>query len=52
VIFRAPIILGEGALGAFSGIASQEVQHAPRLTLIETRALGDDVMSVYSVRKG
>ena len=52
VIFRAPIILGEGALGAFSGIASQEVQHAPRLTLIVTRALGDDVMSVYSVRKG
>lgn len=50
VIFRAPIILGEGALGAFSGIASQEVEHAPRFTLIETRALGDDVMSVYAVR--
>src|ERR671928_48986 len=40
VIFRAPIILGEGALGGFSGIASQEVQHAPRFTLLETRALG------------
>jgi diaminohydroxyphosphoribosylaminopyrimidine deaminase/5-amino-6-(5-phosphoribosylamino)uracil reductase len=51
VIFRAPIILGEGALGAFSGIASQEVEHAPRFTLIESRALGDDVMSVYAVRK-
>jgi diaminohydroxyphosphoribosylaminopyrimidine deaminase/5-amino-6-(5-phosphoribosylamino)uracil reductase len=50
-IFRAPIILGEGALGAFSGIASQEVEHAPRFTLLETRALGDDVMSTYAVRK-
>jgi diaminohydroxyphosphoribosylaminopyrimidine deaminase/5-amino-6-(5-phosphoribosylamino)uracil reductase len=51
VIFRAPIILGEGALGAFSGIASQEVEHAPRFTLIESRSLGDDVMSVYAVRR-
>jgi diaminohydroxyphosphoribosylaminopyrimidine deaminase/5-amino-6-(5-phosphoribosylamino)uracil reductase len=50
-IFRAPVILGEGALGAFSGIASQEVEHAPRFTLLETRALGDDVMSTYAVRK-
>lgn len=51
VIFRAPIILGEGALGAFSGIAAQEVEHAPRFTLIESRPVGDDVMSVYAVRK-
>jgi diaminohydroxyphosphoribosylaminopyrimidine deaminase/5-amino-6-(5-phosphoribosylamino)uracil reductase len=50
-IFRAPIILGEGALGAFSGIASQEIEHAPRFTLIDTRALGDDVLSVYAVRR-
>lgn len=51
VIFRAPIILGEGALGAFSGIASQELEHAPRFNLIETRALGDDVMTVYAIGK-
>lgn len=50
VIFRAPIILGGGSLGAFSGIASQEVQRAPRFTLIRTQALGDDVMSVYGTR--
>jgi diaminohydroxyphosphoribosylaminopyrimidine deaminase / 5-amino-6-(5-phosphoribosylamino)uracil reductase len=50
-IFRAPIILGAGALGAFSGIASQEIELAPRFRLLETRALGDDVMSVYAVRK-
>lgn len=51
VIFRAPIILGEGALGAFSGIASQEVEHAPRFSLLETRQLGNDVMSVYTMAR-
>ncbi|HEX6574008.1 MAG TPA: bifunctional diaminohydroxyphosphoribosylaminopyrimidine deaminase/5-amino-6-(5-phosphoribosylamino)uracil reductase RibD [Gemmatimonadaceae bacterium] len=50
VIFRAPIILGSGALGAFSAIASQEVSRAPRFTLLATAALGDDVMSTYAVR--
>lgn len=49
VIFRSPIILGAGALGAFSGIASQEVEHAPRFRLLDTRALDDDVMSTYAV---
>jgi len=49
VIFRAPMILGAQALGAFSAIASQEIEHAPRFALVETRALGDDVMSVYRV---
>jgi diaminohydroxyphosphoribosylaminopyrimidine deaminase/5-amino-6-(5-phosphoribosylamino)uracil reductase len=48
-LFRAPIILGSGALGAFSAIASQEIEHAPRFTLLESRALGDDVMSIYRV---
>lgn len=51
VIFRAPIILGEGALGAFSAIASQEIAHAPRFTLLETRPLGDDVMTVYAMER-
>jgi diaminohydroxyphosphoribosylaminopyrimidine deaminase / 5-amino-6-(5-phosphoribosylamino)uracil reductase len=51
VIFRAPIILGAQALGAFSGIASQEIEHAPRFALLESRTLGDDVMSVYRVGK-
>jgi diaminohydroxyphosphoribosylaminopyrimidine deaminase/5-amino-6-(5-phosphoribosylamino)uracil reductase len=52
VIFRAPIVLGVGALGAFSGIASQEIEHAPRFRLLEVRAFGQDVMSVYAMRKG
>lgn len=51
VIFRAPIILGHGALGAFSGIAPHDVEHAPRFRLLETQSLEDDVMSVYSITR-
>ena len=49
VIFRAPIILGNGALNAFAGVAAQDVESAPRFHLLETRPVGDDVVSIYSV---
>src|SRR5215203_88598 len=45
VIFRAPIVLGRGALGAFSGVASLEIEHALRFELLEVRAVGSDVMA-------
>ena len=48
VIFRAPIVLGSGALNAFAGVAAQEVEGAPRFHLLETRSVGDDVVSIYS----
>lgn len=48
IMFQAPIILGQGALGAFSGIAPQETQHAPRFRLLHSRSIGDDVMTVYA----
>lgn len=48
VIFRAPVILGDGSLNAFGGVASQPVEQAPRFALLESRILGDDVMTVYS----
>src|SRR5688572_25372270 len=48
VIFRAPIVLGSGALNAFAGVAAQDVEGAPRFQLLETRPVGDDVMSIYS----
>jgi diaminohydroxyphosphoribosylaminopyrimidine deaminase/5-amino-6-(5-phosphoribosylamino)uracil reductase len=50
VIFRAPLVLGDGSLNAFSGIASHDVEHAPRFALLETRPLGDDVVTVYSLK--
>ncbi|MGK2963543.1 MAG: bifunctional diaminohydroxyphosphoribosylaminopyrimidine deaminase/5-amino-6-(5-phosphoribosylamino)uracil reductase RibD [Gemmatimonadaceae bacterium] len=51
VIFRAPIVLGEGALNAFAGISSHEVEHAPRFDLLRSTVLGGDVMSVYSGKR-
>jgi diaminohydroxyphosphoribosylaminopyrimidine deaminase/5-amino-6-(5-phosphoribosylamino)uracil reductase len=48
VIFRAPVVLGEGSLNAFSGVAPHDVANGPRFTLLESRAVGDDVLSVYA----
>ncbi len=48
VIFRAPIVLGEGALNAFAGISAHEVEFAPRFDLLRSTVLGSDVVSVYS----
>ncbi len=50
VIFRAPIVLGRGALGAFSGVASLEIEHALRFDLLEVRGVGNDVMATYGSR--
>ena len=48
VIFQAPLLLGGGALNAFAGLPSALVREAPRLTVIERRAYGDDLMTVYA----
>jgi diaminohydroxyphosphoribosylaminopyrimidine deaminase / 5-amino-6-(5-phosphoribosylamino)uracil reductase len=48
IIFQAPIVLGAGALGAFSGIASHDLAHAPRFRALRVRRFGDDVMTIYS----
>jgi diaminohydroxyphosphoribosylaminopyrimidine deaminase/5-amino-6-(5-phosphoribosylamino)uracil reductase len=49
IIFQAPILLGAGALGAFSGLGGRLVADAPRLPVLERRAFGDDVMTVYAL---
>jgi diaminohydroxyphosphoribosylaminopyrimidine deaminase/5-amino-6-(5-phosphoribosylamino)uracil reductase len=48
IIFQAPIVLGAGSLGAFSGIAPHDLAHAPRFHAISTQRFGDDVMTIYS----
>jgi diaminohydroxyphosphoribosylaminopyrimidine deaminase / 5-amino-6-(5-phosphoribosylamino)uracil reductase len=48
IIFQAPIVLGAGALGAFSGIASHDLAHAPRFHALRVRRFGDDVMTIYT----
>ena len=50
IIFRAPLILGRDALGAFSGFPSSTIGAAPRWRLVDARRFGDDEMTVYSPR--
>jgi diaminohydroxyphosphoribosylaminopyrimidine deaminase/5-amino-6-(5-phosphoribosylamino)uracil reductase len=50
IIFRAPLILGRDALGAFSGFPSTTIGAAPRWQLVDARRFGDDEMTVYSPR--
>jgi diaminohydroxyphosphoribosylaminopyrimidine deaminase/5-amino-6-(5-phosphoribosylamino)uracil reductase len=50
IIFRAPLILGREALGAFSGFPSSTIGAAPRWRLVDARRFGDDEMTVYAPR--
>ena len=45
VIFQAPVLLGAGALPAFGGVSEIE-----RLTLINRREFGADLMTVFAVK--
>jgi len=49
IIFQAPLVLGAGALNAFGAVAPRPVGGAARLELIERRAFGDDLKSVYAI---
>ena len=51
VMFQAPVILGNGSLNAFSGIAAQTPGNAPRFRAISSGKLVNDVMTVYAVDK-
>lgn len=48
IIFQAPCILGAGAIGAFSYVPPRTPADAPRLPIVERRAFGDDLMTIYS----
>jgi diaminohydroxyphosphoribosylaminopyrimidine deaminase/5-amino-6-(5-phosphoribosylamino)uracil reductase len=50
IIFRAPVLLGAGALGAFAHVPPAPVGEAPRFELLEQRRLGPDVMTVHAPR--
>lgn len=49
VIFQAPIVLGAGALNAFAAAPAALVGDAPRLEVLERRAFGTDLMTVYAL---
>ncbi len=48
VIFQAPVVLGAGALGAFSAAPAAETSHLPRWRVVARREFEDDVMTVLS----
>jgi diaminohydroxyphosphoribosylaminopyrimidine deaminase/5-amino-6-(5-phosphoribosylamino)uracil reductase len=48
IIFRAPLILGGGALNAFAGLPPVTLGEARRWRVIDARRFGDDEMTVYA----
>ncbi|MGH7669456.1 MAG: bifunctional diaminohydroxyphosphoribosylaminopyrimidine deaminase/5-amino-6-(5-phosphoribosylamino)uracil reductase RibD [Gemmatimonadaceae bacterium] len=49
IIFRAPVVLGRGALNAFAFAPPADVAQLERLPVVERRVLGDDVMTTYAL---
>jgi len=50
IIFRAPVVLGAGALNAFGSSRSSTVEDAARFRIIRQRRFGDDDMTIYALR--
>ncbi|MEO6525951.1 MAG: bifunctional diaminohydroxyphosphoribosylaminopyrimidine deaminase/5-amino-6-(5-phosphoribosylamino)uracil reductase RibD [Gemmatimonadaceae bacterium] len=48
VIFRAPLVLGGGALNAFGAVPATRVSEAVRWRVVHTQRLGDDEMTIYA----
>jgi diaminohydroxyphosphoribosylaminopyrimidine deaminase/5-amino-6-(5-phosphoribosylamino)uracil reductase len=48
IIFRAPLVLGGGALNAFGAVPPTRVGEAPRWRLIRSQRFEDDEMTVYA----
>ena len=51
VIFRAPKILGGGALNAFGSLPGVRVADASRWRVVHAQRLGDDELSIYAPRE-
>jgi diaminohydroxyphosphoribosylaminopyrimidine deaminase / 5-amino-6-(5-phosphoribosylamino)uracil reductase len=49
IIFQAPVILGAGAMPAFVALPGHDADVAPRLTVLERRVFGPDLMTRYAV---
>ena len=52
IIFRAPLILGGGALNGFAGLPPTTLGAAQRWRVVDARRFGDDEMTVYALSSG
>ena len=50
IIFRSPVVLGAGSLGAFGRAPSFDLGSAPRYRIVRQRRFGDDDMTIYALR--
>jgi diaminohydroxyphosphoribosylaminopyrimidine deaminase/5-amino-6-(5-phosphoribosylamino)uracil reductase len=50
VIFQAPVVLGAGALGAFSALDAAAAAELGSLSLVAAERYGDDAVSTYALR--
>lgn len=50
IIFKAPVVLGAGALGAFDRAPSFTLTGSPRFRVVEQRRFGEDDMTIYALR--
>ncbi len=48
IIFRAPLILGAGALTALAGVPAATIGQAPRWRIVRSRRFGDDEMTIFA----
>ncbi|HUO52202.1 MAG TPA: bifunctional diaminohydroxyphosphoribosylaminopyrimidine deaminase/5-amino-6-(5-phosphoribosylamino)uracil reductase RibD [Gemmatimonadaceae bacterium] len=51
VIFQAPVLLGAGALRPFDGLPAADIAGAPALRVVERKAFGGDLMTVYALQE-
>ena len=52
IIFQAPVVLGKGARSAFAHVLPHALPDAPRWRVVERRALGPDLVTVYAPGEG
>jgi len=48
IIFRAPLILGAGALPAFGALPAERAEAAARWRVVHAERFGDDEMTIYA----
>ena len=49
ITFRAPVVLGRGAVAAFADAPAVRAGEARRLPVVSERRFGDDVMTIFAV---